>query len=346
MIQDLSGHDITKVPLDDKPTMGIFLSPEPLGVTKEQILNETGTLGIPEFGTPFTVGLVAETKPTTFAELIKISGLSHGTDVWLGNAQELIRNNVVPFKEVIGCRDDIMVYLMYKGMKPIKAFKIMEFVRKGKASKEPDKWVEFEAEMKEAGIEDWYIDSCRKIKYMFPKAHATAYVMSAFRIAYYKVHYPHLFYASWFSTKATDFDIETMIQGYDAIKNRMNEIISKGYDASNKESGILETLRLALEMTARGLKFGNVDIEKSAATTFKIEPDNMTLIPPFSTIDGLGDTVAKTIVEEREKGMFLSIDDLQKRGKVSSTLIEKMKSMHILDNMDESSQLSLFQFLD
>ena len=346
MIQDLSGDDITKVPLDDKETMGIFLSPEPLGVTKEQILNETGTLGIPEFGTPFTVGLVAETKPTTFAELIKISGLSHGTDVWLGNAQELIKNNIVPFKDVIGCRDDIMVYLMYKGMKPIKAFKIMEFVRKGKASKEPDKWKEFETEMKEAGIESWFIDSCRKIKYMFPKAHATAYVISAFRIAYYKVHYPHLFYASWFSTKATDFDIETMIQGYNAIKNRMNEIISKGFDASNKESGILETLKLALEMTARGLKFGNVDIEKSAATTFKIEPDNLTLIPPFSTIDGLGDTVAKTIVEERDKGMFLSIDDLQKRGKVSSTLIEKMKSMHILDNMDESSQLNLFQFLD
>ena len=342
MIQDLSGHDITKVPLDDKKTMAIFLSPEPLGVTKEKILNETGTLGIPEFGTPFTIGLVAETKPTTFAELIKISGLSHGTDVWLGNAQELIKNNIVPFKEVIGCRDDIMVYLMYKGMKPIKAFKIMEFVRKGKASKEPEKWSEFETEMKEAGIEDWYIESCRKIKYMFPKAHATAYVTSAFRIAYYKVHYPSLFYASWFSTKATDFDIETMIKGYDSIKNRMNEIMSKGYEASNKENGILETLKLALEMTARGLKFGNINLENSAATTFKIMDDNITLIPPFSTIDGLGDTVAKTIVEEREKGYFLSIDDLQKRGKVSSTLIEKMRSMGILDNMDESSQLSLF----
>ena len=341
MIQDLSGHDVTKVPLDDKATMGIFLSPEPLGVTKEQILNETGTLGIPEFGTPFTIGLVAETKPTTFAELIKISGLSHGTDVWLGNAQELIKNNIVPFKEVIGCRDDIMVYLMQKGMKPLKAFKIMEFVRKGKASKEPDKWVEFEKEMKEAGIEEWYIDSCRKIKYMFPKAHATAYVTSAFRIAYYKVHYPSYFYASWFSTKATDFDIETMIKGYDAIKNKMAEISNKGYDASNKESGILECLKLALEMTARGLKFKNVDLLKSKATTFDLD-ENGNLIPPFSTIDGLGDTVAKTIVEEREKCSFLSVEDLQKRGKVSSSLIEKMRNMHILDGLDESSQLSLF----
>ena len=341
MIQDLSGQDVTKVPLDDKETMGIFLSPKPLGVTEEQILNKTGTLGIPEFGTNFTVGLVAETKPTTFAELIKISGLSHGTDVWLGNAQELIKNNIVPFKEVIGCRDDIMVYLMQKGMKPLKAFKIMEFVRKGKASKDPEGWAMFEKEMKEAGIEDWYIESCRKIKYMFPKAHATAYVISAFRIAYYKVHYPSYFYASWFSTKATDFDIESMIKGYDAIKARILEIANKGFDASNKETGILECLKLALEMTARGIKFKNIDLNKSQATTFCLDDDN-NLIPPFSTIDGLGDTVAKTIVEERNKGSFLSVEDLQKRGKVSGTIIEKMRNMNILEGLDESSQLSLF----
>lgn len=344
MIQDLSHMDITKVPLDDKETMGIFLSPKPLGITKEQILNETGTLGIPEFGTPFTINLVAETKPTTFAELIKISGLSHGTDVWVGNAQELIKNNVVPFKEVIGCRDDIMVYLMYKGMKPIKAFKIMEFVRKGKASKDPETWANFETEMRDAGIEEWYIDSCKKIKYMFPKAHATAYVTSAFRIAYFKVHHPSWFYASWFSTKATDFDIESMIKGYDAIKFKMKEIIDKGFDASNKENGILECLRLALEMTARGLKFSNIDLNRSDALNFKVDADNMTLIPPFRTIDGLGDTVAQKIVEEREKGAFLSIEDLQKRGKVSGTLIDKMRMMGILDGMDESSQLSLSLF--
>ena len=341
LIQDLSGHDVTKVPLDDKETMGIFLSPQPLGVTKEQILNETGTLGIPEFGTPFTIGLVAETKPTTFAELIKISGLSHGTDVWLGNAQELIKKNIVPFKEVIGCRDDIMVYLMQKGMKPLTAFKIMEFVRKGKASKELDKWSEFEKEMKDIGIEDWYIDSCRKIKYMFPKAHATAYVISAFRIAYYKVHYPAYFYASWFSTKATDFDIETMIKGYDAIKARVLELNNKGYEASNKEAGILECLKLALEMTARGLKFTSIDLQKSEATTFTLDEDG-NLIPPFNAIDGLGVTVARAIVEERERCPFLSIEDLQKRAKISSTLIEKMRNMNILENLDESSQLSLF----
>ena len=342
LIQDLSGHDVTNVPLDDKKTMGIFLSPEPLGVTKEQILCETGTLGIPEFGTPFTVGLVSETKPTTFAELVKISGLSHGTDVWVGNAQELIKNNVVPFKDVIGCRDDIMVYLMYKGMKPLKAFKIMEFVRKGKASKDPETWSGFDQEMREAGIEDWFIDSCRKIKYMFPKAHATAYVTSAFRIAYYKVHYPNYYYASWFSTKATDFDIETMMKGYNSIKTRVEELINKGFDATNKEAGILESLRLALEMTARGLKFGPVDLNKSEAKTFGIDEDGITLIPPFGSIDGLGDVVAHAIVEERNKKPFLSIDDLQKRAKISSTLLDKMRMMGILDNLDESSQLSLF----
>ncbi len=341
LIQDYSNHNVLEVPLDDKKTMGIFLSPDNLGVTKEQILCETGTLGIPEFGTPFTVALVAETKPTTFGELVKISGLSHGTDVWVGNAQELIKNKIVPFKEVIGCRDDIMVYLMYKGMKPIKAFKIMEFVRKGRASKDPETWASFAEEMKEAGIEDWYIESCRKIKYMFPKAHATAYVTSAFRIAYYKVHHPQYFYASWFTTKAVDFDIESMIKGYDAIKNKMTEIVNKGYEATNKESAVLECLKLALEMTARGLKFTNINLLESDSNTFIVKDDN-TLIPPFSTIEGLGDTVAKKIVEERQKGEFLSIEDLQKRAKVSSTLIEKLRSMGILDGMDESSQLSLF----
>ena len=207
LIQLQSGTDILKVPLDDKATMSIFTSTEALGVTKEQIMCNTGTLGIPEFGTPFTIKLVEDTKPTTFAELIKISGLSHGTDVWLGNAQELIANNIVPFKDTIGCRDVIMVYLMYNGVKPIKAFKIMEFVRKGKASKDPETWKEHVKTMQEANIPDWFIGSCQKIKYMFPKAHAAAYVISAFRIAWYKVHMPVYFYSSWYTSKATDVDV-------------------------------------------------------------------------------------------------------------------------------------------
>ena len=341
MIQDLTGTEITKVPLDDKETMSIFTSTKALGVTNEQIMCKTGTLGIPEFGTPFTISMVAETKPTTFAELVKISGLSHGTDVWLGNAQDLIKNNIVPFKDVIGCRDDIMVYLMYNGVKPIKAFKIMEFVRKGRASKDPETWKEHKKTMEDAKIPDWFIDSCEKIKYMFPKAHAAAYVISAFRIAWYKVHMPVYFYASWFTSKATDVDAEVMIKGYDAIKAKIIEIQNKGFDASNKEMGQLESLKVALEATARGIKFLPIDLYKSNSTVWNVK-DETSIYPPFSAIDGLGDTVAKKIVEEREKGEFISIEDLQARGKVSLTLTDKMRMLGILDSLPESSQLSLF----
>lgn len=341
ILQDATGVDVSKVPLDDKKTMGIFLSPEPLGVTSEQIMCNTGTLGIPEFGTKFTIQMVEDTKPTTFAELIKISGLSHGTDVWLGNAQELIKNNVVPFTEVIGCRDDIMVYLMYNGLKPITAFKIMEFVRKGKPSKDKAQWAEYEKILKEAGIADWYIDSCYKIKYMFPKAHAAAYVISAFRIAWFKVHMPVYYYASWLSCKATDVDIISMIKGYDAIRERVIEINEKGRDATNKDLGVHESLQLCMEAAARGIKFLNIDLYNSDSLTFRAINDT-DIVPPFNSIDGLGDTVAKNIVEEREKGPFISIEEFQIRCKVSTTLIDKMRLMGIFEGMPETSQLSLF----
>ena len=321
--------------------MEIFSQPNVLGVTKEEIMCETGTLGIPEFGTKFVIQMLVDTKPKTFAELIKISGLSHGTDVWLGNAQELIKNNIVPFKEVIGCRDDIMVYLRYHGMKDLDAFKIMEFVRKGKASKEPDKWIEFKAKMKEAGIEEWFIDSCSKIKYMFPKAHATAYVTSAFRIAWYKVHYPILYYCAYMSVRCSDFDVYAMVKGYEEIKTKLLEIESKGTSATNKESNIYDVMQIALEASARGIKFAQIDIEKSDSKYFKIIDKN-TLLLPFRCLEGLGDSVAQKIVTEREKRPFYSIEDLQKRGGVSKTLIEKMKELGVLDNMDESEQLSLF----
>ena len=336
-----SGTDVLNVPLDDKDTMSIFTSTKALGVTNEKIMCPTGTLGIPEFGTPFTIKLVEDTRPTTFGELIKISGLSHGTDVWLGNAQELIQNNIVPFKDTIGCRDDIMVYLMYNGVKPIKAFKIMEFVRKGKASKDPETWKEHVKTMQDANIPEWFINSCQKIKYMFPKAHATAYVISAFRIAWYKVHMPVYFYSSWFTTKATDIDVISMISGYKGIKSRIEDIQVKGYDASNKEQGQLESLKVALEASARGIKFKNIDLYKSEATTWVVENDNE-IIPPFSSIDGLGDTVAKLLVESRKNGDFLSIEDVQKRGKVSQTLIDKMREMGIFKDLPESNQLTLF----
>ena len=342
MIKDLTGMDPQDVPLDDKETMGIFLSPKPLGVTSEQINCPTGTLGIPEFGTPFTLQMLNDTKPTTFAELIKISGLSHGTDVWLGNAQELIKNKIVPFKEVIGCRDDIMVYLMYKGLEPLKAFKIMEFVRKGKASKDPKSWAEHIKTMKDAGIEDWFIDSCGKIKYMFPKAHAAAYVTSAFRIAWFKVHMPGIYYASYFSTRFNDFDLDSMVRGYDAIRQKMAEIQAKGYDASPKESSVLDTLKLALEATARGFKFGNIDIEKSDGKNFILDKDGKTLICPFITLDGLGGEVAKAVITARDEQPFISIEDLQKRGKISATVIDKLRILGVLEDLPETSQLSLF----
>lgn len=342
LIQDATGMDVSEIPLDDKDTMGIFLSPKPLGVTEEQIMCKTGSLGIPEFGTKFTLQMLEDTKPTTFAELIKISGLSHGTDVWLGNAQELIRQGIVPFSEVIGCRDDIMVYLMYKGMEPIKAFKIMEFVRKGKASKpkEREQWLEYEQLMKDAGIESWFIESCAKIKYMFPKAHAAAYVISAFRIAWVKVHKPVYYYASWLSSKATDVNVDAMIKGYKAIKDTLIEINNKE-DATNKDAGVFESLHVCLEATARGINFLNVDLYNSESTVWKVK-DEKNIYPPFSAIDGLGDTVAKNIVEERDKQKFISIEDFQRRCKVSQTLIDKMRLMGIFEGMDETNQLSLF----
>ena len=343
MLQDLSGIDITTLPMDDKKIFSILSSPEALGVTEDEILCPTGTLGLPELGTRFVIQMLVETKPSTFAELVKISGLSHGTDVWAGNASELIRNNIVPFKDVIGCRDDIMVNLMNWGMKPIRAFKIMEHVRKGKATKDPETWKGMVEEMKAANVPEWYIESCHKIKYMFPKAHACAYVMSAIRIAWFKVYKPLFYYAAFFSIRVDDYDIETMIKGYNAIKTRYEDLMAKGFEVTNKESNIIDSLHVALEATARGIKFAPISLEKSDATRFVVDTEHEnTLIPPFKTIDGLGLTVAKTIVEARENGPFLSKEDLQKRGKVSKTLTDKMSEMGILNELPDSNQLSLF----
>ena len=359
MLQDLTGVDVTTIDLGDKDTMSIFTGPEILGVKKEDLRGltrkdgtkycPTGTLGVPEFGTSFLLGMLEETKPTTFAELIKISGLSHGTDVWLGNARDLCTPDEngdirVPFKNVIGCRDDIMVNLIQWGMKPSKAFKIMEFVRKGKASKDPVGWAEHVKSMQEANIPDWYIASCEKIKYMFPKAHATAYVTSAFRIAWFKVHMPIYYYAAYFSIRCNQFDVSTMILGERAIRYRIDELEEKKAlrEASNKEEEICDVLYICLEMTARGFRFENIDITKSDANKFLVTEDKKGLIIPFSALDGLGDAVAKTIIKERKKSPFYSIEDLQSRGKVSKTLIDKMKEMHVLDELPESNQLSLF----
>ena len=341
-LQDLSGIDILTIPFDDPETLSLFSTTKALGVTPEEIMSEVGTYGVPEFGTRFVMDLLLETRPSTFAELVKISGLSHGTDVWRGNAQELIKNKICSFSDVIGCRDDIMVYLSYHGMAPKEAFKLMEFVRKGKPSQDKVKWQEeFVPKMKAANIPEWYIDSCSKIKYMFPKAHAVAYVMMACRVAWFKVHEPLCYYAAYLSVRCHDFDIETMMKGYTVVKAKIVELNNKGYEKTNKEEAILDVLYSTLELYARGFTIGEIDLLKSDSNQFIIK-DDKTLIPPFSTLDGLGGICAQKIIEERKKASFLSVEDLQRRCKVSSTLIDKMKRMGILNGLPDTNQLTLF----
>src|SRR5699024_10497623 len=335
MLQDLSGIDPRDIPLDDEKLMGIFSSTEPLGITPEQIDNKVGTLGVPEFGTSFVRQMLEETKPSTFAELVIISGLSHGTDVWLGNAQELINNGTCQIGEVIGCRDDIMVYLMQQGLEASLAFTIMESVRKGRGLKE--EWI---VEMKEKGVPNWYIDSCEKIKYMFPKAHAAAYVLMAVRIAYFKVHHPILFYAAYFSVRANDFEIDVMVRGSDALRTRINEIKAKGNDASPKEKNVQTVLEVALEMNERGFTFQKVDLYRSKAVDFIVEGD--TLIPPFKTIEGLGINAAHNIVKAREQGEFLSKENLREKSNISKTVLEQLDAHGCLEGMEEENQLSFF----
>ncbi|VPA44092.1 DNA polymerase III, alpha subunit [Streptococcus pneumoniae] len=345
-LQDLSGIDPNKIPMDDEGVMALFSGTDVLGVTPEQIGTPTGMLGIPEFGTNFVRGMVDETHPTTFAELLQLSGLSHGTDVWLGNAQDLIKQGIADLSTVIGCRDDIMVYLMHAGLEPKMAFTIMERVRKGLwlkiSEEERNGYIEA---MKANKVPEWYIESCGKIKYMFPKAHAAAYVMMALRVAYFKVHHPIYYYCAYFSIRAKAFDIKTMGAGLEAIKRRMEEISEKrkNNEASNVEIDLYTTLEIVNEMWERGFKFGKLDLYRSQATEFLIDGD--TLIPPFVAMDGLGENVAKQLVRAREEGEFLSKTELRKRGGLSSTLVEKMDEMGILGNMPEDNQLSLFDEL-
>lgn len=335
MLQDLSGIDPKSIPPDDPDVMKLFTGTDVLGVTPEQIYSKTGTLGIPEFGTKFVRGMLEQTRPTTFAELLQISGLSHGTDVWLGNASDLIEKGIAKLSDCIGCRDDIMVYLIHHGLEDGLAFKIMESVRKGKGI--PDDWQE---EMRSHDVPEWYIDSCLKIKYMFPKAHAAAYVLMALRVAYFKVHFPILYYCAYFSVRAQDFDLEAMCAGKEATKKAIENIREKGDDATKKERDVLGELEMANEMLERGFKFGMVDLYRSDAENFVIDGD--TLIAPFRAINGLGTNVAKMIVAAREEGEFLSKEDLATRGKVSKTLIGYMDSQHILDGLPDENQLSLF----
>lgn len=335
MLQDLSGIDPKTIPVDDKETMQIFSSPASLGVTEEDILCKTGTFGVPEFGTGFVRQMLEDTKPTTFSELVQISGLSHGTDVWLGNAQELIRSGICDLSSVIGCRDDIMVYLMYAGLEPSMAFKTMESVRKGKGLTD-----EMINAMKANDVPDWYLDSCLKIKYMFPKAHAAAYVLMAVRIAYFKVHHPLYYYAAYFTIRASDFDLITMIKDKESIKNTVKDMYSRYMDLGKKEKDVLTVLEIMNEMAHRGFKMQPISLEKSQAFDFIIEDD--TLIPPFIAVPGLGENVAKRIVEAREDGPFLSKEDLNKKAGLSQKIIEYLDNLGSLPDLPDKAQLSIF----
>ncbi|GIO29962.1 MULTISPECIES: PolC-type DNA polymerase III [Paenibacillus] len=336
MLQDLTGVDPTTIPMNDPKVMSMFNSTEALGVTPEQIRTPVATYGVPEMGTKFVRQMLIESKPSSFADLLQISGLSHGTGVWLGNAQELIKNGTCNIKTVIGCRDDIMLYLIYKaGMDASLAFKITESVRKGKGL--TPEWIE---EMKRCKVPQWYIDSCLKIQYMFPKAHAAAYVISAVRTAYFKLYYPIEYYATYFSVRAEDFDIELCCQGYDAIYRQIEEIEQKGFQATTKEKSMLPVLEMALEMTARGFTFKSLDLYRSEATRFIV--DGESLIPPFSAMQGIGENAARNIAAAREQGEFLSIEDFQQKSKASKSIIELLTQMGCFRGLPESNQLSLF----
>ncbi|CAD2076731.1 PolC-type DNA polymerase III [Phocicoccus pinnipedialis] len=335
MLEDLTGLDPKTIPTNDERTMSLFKGPETLGVTREEIHSETGTYGVPEFGTNFVREMLVDTKPSTFGELVQISGLSHGTDVWLGNAQDLIRKGICDLSSVIGCRDDIMVTLMYKGLPPAVAFQIMESVRKGRGLR--PEWIDI---MKENGVEDWYIESCKKIKYMFPKAHASAYVLMAFRIAYYKVHYPKEYYATYLSVRATDFDLLLMTRDRSTVSARVKEMKDEYNDLSKKERDLLVVLEVVNEMLHRDIKMKPVDIEKSDPINFIIDGDS--LIPPFVAVPGLGAGVARTIAKVRETEKFISKEDLNKKAGVSQKVVEYLTELGSLDHLPDKAQLSIF----
>ena len=336
MLYDLTGVNPQDVPLGDPETMSLFESPKALGVTEEEINCKTGTLGIPEFGTKFVRSMLIDTKPKTFADLLRISGLSHGTDVWLGNAQTLIENGTITLKETISTRDSIMIYLINKGVEKKKSFKIMEKVRKGKGLTEEDI-----ADMKASDVPDWYIESCQKIKYMFPKAHAAAYVMMAFRIAYFKINYPEAYYASYFSVRACDdFDYSCMCQGIDVARDAIREIQAKGQEATAKDKNKQTVLEIVVEFYARGFKFCPIDLYRSDAKNFL--PTEEGLLPPFSSLQGLGVNAAQSIVEGRKDGEFNTLEELKERTSLGRSLIDLLKENGVLDGIPETNQLCLF----
>lgn len=339
MLEDLTELDAKKIPLDDPETLSLFTSNKALNIIEGKDIGTTlGTYGIPEFGTKFVRQMLLDTKPTTFSELVRISGLSHGTDVWLGNAQDLIRDGYCDLSHSICARDDIMIYLMAAGVEEEHSFKIMESVRKGKGLKPED-----EDAMREANVPEWYINSCKKIKYMFPKAHAVAYVMMAFRVAWFKVHRPEAYYAAYFTVRADDFDTSIMAEGEDKAREALEDINRRKKDgtASPKEDNLVPILELCIEMYCRGYKFKRVDLYNSHATNFIITPEG--LLPPLNALPGLGENAARAITDEREKGEFKNIEDLRLRTGSTKSVIEILEQNGCFEGMSESNQISMFE---
>lgn len=335
MLEDLTGLNARLIPINDEKTMSLFSNCEALGINEQELGSTVGTFGIPEFGTKFVRQMLEDIKPSKFSELVRVSGFSHGTDVWLNNAQDIIRNGVADVSETISARDDIMVYLINKGLEPSHAFKIMESVRKGKGVSD-----EQAKEMLANNVPDWYLASCRKIKYMFPRAHAVAYVIMAYRIAYCKVYYPLAFYAAYFSIRGTEFDSELITNGREVLKAHMRNIENKGNEASTKEKNLFTIMELALEMLLRGYDFLKVDLYKSAANRFQIV-DNK-LLPPLSTIQGLGGSAADSIVKAREHGDFTSKQNLAQRARVSKSVIDKLVEYGAVGELPDTDQITLF----
>ena len=343
----LTGVDILSIPLNDHKVLSLFTSSKALGKKGNHLGSKTGTLGLPEFGTETSQDILNDAKPKTFADLVVVSGLSHGTDVWAHNAQDLIRDGIADIRHVIGCRDDIMTYLQSVNIPNDTAFAIMEAVRKGKG-KFKAKEKEYVPLMKACGVPDWYINSCYKIKYMFPKAHAVAYVTMAVRVGYFKIYHPLEFYAVWFAVRAKAYDIEAMIGGLDSIIAKYEEIKRnmnmKGAKKSPKDKELIKTLAIAIEMEERGYTFGNVDLNRSMATDFVVDHEKNQLIPPFIVLDGLGDAAAKTVIEARNEKPFTSQEDLLRRTKLSSTNVADLEKIGALKGLGESDQMSLFEF--
>lgn len=335
MLEDMTGVDSTKIPLDEPETIKLFSGIEPIKISESEITSKVGTLGIPEFGTKFVRQMLVDTEPSSFSELVRISGLSHGTDVWLNNAQNLVRNGVTTLSQVISTREDIMLYLINAGMDKKQAFWIMEKVRKGKGLTEED-----EKNMKKLDLPSWYIESCYKIKYMFPKAHAAAYVMMSFRIAYFKVYHKEAFYCTYFTTKANDFDAELILQGKDVIKEKIDELEMDENSLTAKEKNLLNILEVALEMYARGLSFEKVDLYKSHSDRFTLGEKG--ILPPLKGLEGVGENAARNILREREKSTFISKEDMIKRAQITKTVIEALTKHGCLEDLPDSNQLSLF----